>query len=76
MSLLPGLLVGPYLSDFLRGGADFSATTLSRFYAIHMLVIPGAIAALIIVHIYLVTKLGTTAPPWLRAADSGSAEER
>jgi menaquinol-cytochrome c reductase cytochrome b subunit len=62
-----GPLVGPYLSDFLRGGAEFGATTLSRFYAIHMLLIPGAIAALLGAHLYLVAKLGTTAPPWLKA---------
>src|SRR5919197_122307 len=64
-----GPVVGPFLSDFLRGGAEFGATTLSRFYAIHMLLIPGAIAALIGAHLYLVTKLGTTAPPWLKAND-------
>src|SRR3954462_10747508 len=62
-----GPLVGPYLSDFLRAGPDFGATTLSRFSAIHMLLIPGALAALIGAHLYLVAKLGTTAPPWLRA---------
>jgi menaquinol-cytochrome c reductase cytochrome b subunit len=62
-----GPLVGPYLSDFLRGGAEFGATTLSRFYAIHMLLLPGAIAALIGAHLYLVAKLGTTAPPWMKA---------
>ena len=32
-----GPIVGPYLADFLRGGSEFGATTLSRFYAIHML---------------------------------------
>jgi hypothetical protein len=32
-----------------------------------MLLVPGAIAALIGVHLWLVTKLGTTAPPWQRA---------
>jgi hypothetical protein len=32
-----------------------------------MLIIPVLIAALIGAHIYLVTKLGTTAPPWLKA---------
>ena len=42
-----GPLVGPYLSDFLMGGPEFNATTLSRFYAIHMLLVPGLIAALI-----------------------------
>jgi menaquinol-cytochrome c reductase cytochrome b subunit len=60
-------ILGPYLADFLRGGAEFGATTLSRFYAIHMLLIPGLIAALIGAHLYLVAKLGTTAPPWLKA---------
>jgi ubiquinol-cytochrome c reductase cytochrome b subunit/menaquinol-cytochrome c reductase cytochrome b subunit len=61
-----GPLIGPFLSDFLRGGNDFGATTLSRFYSIHMLLVPGAIIALIGAHLYLVSKLGTTAPPWLR----------
>ena len=40
---------------------------MSRFYAIHMLLIPGLIVALIGAHLYLVTKLGITAPPWLKA---------
>jgi quinol---cytochrome c reductase cytochrome b subunit, bacillus type len=60
-------VLGPYLADFLRAGPEFGATTLTRFYSIHMLLIPVLIAALIGVHLYLVTKLGTTAPPWLKA---------
>jgi len=62
-----GPLVGPYLADFLRAGPEFGATTLSRFYSIHMLLVPGIIIALIGAHLYLVAKLGTTAPPWLKA---------
>ncbi len=62
-----GPIVGPYLADFLRAGAEFGPTTISRFYALHMLLIPGLIAALIGAHLYLVAKLGTTAPPWLKA---------
>jgi menaquinol-cytochrome c reductase cytochrome b subunit len=62
-----GPVVGPYLSDFLRAGPELGATTLSRFYSIHMLLVPGAIIALIGAHLYLVVKLGTTAPPWVRA---------
>ena len=62
-----GPVVGPYLSDFLRAGPELGATTLSRFYSIHMLLVPGAIIALIGAHMYLVVKLGTTAPPWVRA---------
>ena len=62
-----GPVIGPYLADFLRAGAEFGGTTISRFYSLHMLLIPGLIAALIGAHLYLVAKLGTTAPPWLRA---------
>ena len=62
-----GPVLGPYLADFLRAGGDFSTTTLSRFYALHMLVVPGLIGALIAAHLFLVVKLGTTAPPWVKA---------
>lgn len=60
-------LLGPYIADFLRGGSEFTAATLSRFYAIHMLIVPGLIAAMILTHLYLVVKLGTVAPPWIKA---------
>jgi menaquinol-cytochrome c reductase cytochrome b subunit len=70
-----GPLLGPYLSDFLRGGPEFGATTLSRFYAIHMLLVPGLLAALIGAHLYLVAKLGTTAPPWLKAEKNHELRE-
>src|SRR5262249_48693488 len=61
-----GPVLGPYLADFLRAGPEIGATTLSRFYAIHMLLVPGLIIALIGAHLFLVVKLGTTAPPWMK----------
>src|SRR5215217_4040894 len=61
-----GPVLGPYLADFLRAGAELGGTTLPRFYAVHMLLVPGAIIALIGAHLYLVVKLGTTAPPWMK----------
>jgi quinol-cytochrome oxidoreductase complex cytochrome b subunit len=70
-----GPLVGPFLNDFLRAGPEFGATTLSRFYAIHMLLVPGIIAAMIGAHLYLVAKLGTTAPPWQKVDHSSSTTE-
>ncbi len=60
-------VIGPYIADFMRGGAEFGAASLARFYALHMLAIPGLLAVLIGAHLYLVAKLGTTAPPWLKA---------
>ena len=56
--------LGPYISDFLRAGPEFGATTLSRFYAIHMLLLPGLIIGLIGAHLYLVSKLGISSHPW------------
>jgi ubiquinol-cytochrome c reductase cytochrome b subunit/menaquinol-cytochrome c reductase cytochrome b subunit len=58
--------LGPYIADFMRAGPEFGATTLSRFYAIHMLLIPGAIIALIGAHLYLVAKLGISHPAWVK----------
>jgi ubiquinol-cytochrome c reductase cytochrome b subunit/menaquinol-cytochrome c reductase cytochrome b subunit len=71
-----GPLVGPYLSDFLRAGPEFGANTLSRFYAIHMMLIPGLMAALIGLHLYLVTKLGITAPPWIKHEEPSVGPEQ
>jgi menaquinol-cytochrome c reductase cytochrome b subunit len=70
-----GPLVGPYLADFLRGGPEVGALTLSRFYAIHMLIVPGLIATLIGAHLYLVAKLGTTAPPWQKVEQDPELRE-
>jgi menaquinol-cytochrome c reductase cytochrome b subunit len=60
--------LGPFLSQFLRSGAEIGGDTLSRFYSIHMLLVPGAIAALIGLHLYLVIRLGVTSPPWSKEA--------
>jgi quinol-cytochrome oxidoreductase complex cytochrome b subunit len=56
--------LGPWLAQFLAGGPEIGANTLAKFYALHMLLIPGALIALIGVHIYLVTRLGVSSPPW------------
>jgi quinol-cytochrome oxidoreductase complex cytochrome b subunit len=56
--------LGPWLGQFLAGGPEIGANTITTFYALHMLLIPGALIALIVVHIYLVTRLGVASPPW------------
>jgi len=57
-------ILGPFLAQFLQGGAEIGTDTLSRFYSLHMLVLPGAIAGLIGLHLYLVIRLGVSSPPW------------
>jgi quinol-cytochrome oxidoreductase complex cytochrome b subunit len=57
---------GPLLAQFLRGGAEIGTETLPRFYALHMLLIPGALFALIGLHLYLVVRLGVSTNPWTK----------
>ena len=60
--------LGPFIAQFLQGGTYINADTISRFYAIHMLILPAAIIGLISLHIYLVIRLGVTSPPWSKEA--------
>jgi menaquinol-cytochrome c reductase cytochrome b subunit len=57
-------ILGPFIADFLQGGAQIGPDTLPRWYALHMLLIPGALFALIGFHLYLVVRLGVSSPPW------------
>jgi quinol-cytochrome oxidoreductase complex cytochrome b subunit len=63
-----GPFVGPFLAWFLQGGAEIGGNTLTIFYALHMLLIPGAIIGLILLHLYLVVRLGVSSPPWSKEA--------
>ena len=59
-----GPFVGPFMAQILKAGAEIDGDTLSRFYSIHMLVLPALIAGLIGLHLYLVVRLGVSNPPW------------
>ena len=67
--------LGPWLAGFLRGGQDIGGDTLSRFYSLHMLVVPGGIMALIGLHLYLVVRLGVSSPPWSKEAAGAEVSE-
>jgi quinol-cytochrome oxidoreductase complex cytochrome b subunit len=68
--------VGSFLSQILRSGAEINNDTISRFYAFHMLLLPGALFGLIGLHLYLIVRLGVTSPPWSKdAAGAGATEE-
>jgi menaquinol-cytochrome c reductase cytochrome b subunit len=65
--------LGPFLAQFLQGGNNIGENTLPTFYSIHMLILPGALIALIVFHLYLVVRLGVTSPPWSK---TGAGRER
>jgi ubiquinol-cytochrome c reductase cytochrome b subunit len=56
-------LVGPMLVHLLLGGEVIGGDTLSRFFALHVFVIPGLLFLLLGVHLWLVLKCGISAPP-------------
>jgi ubiquinol-cytochrome c reductase cytochrome b subunit len=54
---------GPTIVDLLVGGPIIGADTLSRFFALHVFVIPGALIGLLVIHLWLVLKKGISVPP-------------
>ena len=56
-------VLGPYIVDLLLGGPVIGGDSLSRFFALHVFVIPGLLLAFLAVHLWLVLKRGISAPP-------------
>ena len=56
-------LVGPFLGRLLRGGSEVTGATLTRFYGIHVAVLPALATLLVGLHLYLVQKHGMSVPP-------------
>jgi ubiquinol-cytochrome c reductase cytochrome b subunit len=56
-------VIGPYLVDLLLGGPIIGADTLSRFFALHVFVVPGLLLGTLGVHLWLVLRRGISAPP-------------
>ncbi len=53
-------LVGPYIAHFLRGGPEVGAQTLTRFYVLHIGLLPTVMLALIGLHVLLIRLHGVT----------------
>lgn len=62
-------LIGDFILRVMRGGAELSEVTLARFFGVHVWVLPAALLLLIGVHLYLVIKIGISAPPKKEASD-------
>ncbi len=59
----PGL--GPMVATLLQGGSELGELTLTRFYALHVVILPLLLLALVGVHLYFVRRFKIT-PPWKR----------
>jgi quinol-cytochrome oxidoreductase complex cytochrome b subunit len=55
--------IGHTMLVFLRGGEDVTGATLTRFFAMHVAVLPMLTTFFILMHIALVQRHGMSAPP-------------
>jgi ubiquinol-cytochrome c reductase cytochrome b subunit len=51
-------IIGPWMVKLLLGGPIIAGPTLSRFFALHVFVIPGSLIAFVGLHLLMVLKLG------------------
>lgn len=56
-------LIGPWLKELLVGGPEIGAVTLTRFFTLHVMILPSLLVILITLHIFLVIQQGISAPP-------------
>ena len=72
---IPGVLpvIGPFLRRLMRGGNDVTGATLTRFYGIHVAILPALVTVVLGLHLFLVQKHGMSRP---HSAESGDVGKR
>jgi ubiquinol-cytochrome c reductase cytochrome b subunit len=55
--------IGPWVVRMLLGGPVIGGDSLSRIFALHVFVIPGALLFFLAIHLWLVLKCGVSTPP-------------
>ena len=56
-------VLGPWLVELLLGGPVIGGAALSRFFALHVFVIPALLLIFLAIHLWLVINKGVSAPP-------------
>jgi cytochrome b6 len=65
-------LVGTFIKAFLRGGIDVTGETLTRFYALHVSILPIFTIFLVVIHLFLVQYHGISVPLSLKNKTRGN----
>jgi ubiquinol-cytochrome c reductase cytochrome b subunit len=66
-------IIGDFFVKVLRGGASLGALTLSRFFAVHVLFLPALIVGFILLHLFILRRVGP-AGPWSDSRAAQSSE--
>jgi ubiquinol-cytochrome c reductase cytochrome b subunit len=56
-------ILGPTVVRLVLGGAVIGGASLSRFFALHVFIIPGALLLFLVFHLWLVLRKGISEPP-------------
>ncbi len=56
-------VVGHFMLRLLRGGDDVTGATLTRFYGIHVAILPAVVMLILGAHLFMVQKHGMSVPP-------------
>jgi ubiquinol-cytochrome c reductase cytochrome b subunit len=65
-------LVGEFFMRVLRGGDTLGALTLSRFFAVHVLFLPATLVIGILLHLFILRRVGPAGPWSEERAQQGS----
>lgn len=68
-------VVGESIERLVQGGEDVGPLTLTRFYSLHVSVLPILLILLAALHLFLVRYRGIT-PPWKRVGEDGELTQR
>lgn len=55
-------IIGGFAKTLLQGGEVIGASTLARFFAIHVFFLPGALLGLLAAHFFMIRKQGISGP--------------
>lgn len=56
-------VIGDFSVRMLRGGRDVTGATLTRFFGVHVAILPGIVTVLVMAHLWLVQAHGMSIPP-------------
>src|SRR6478672_3089663 len=62
-------VIGDSIVHFMRGGKDVSGATLTRFFGVHVAILPAITTALLVVHLVLIQFHGMSVPPSVAAEE-------